>query len=222
MAAKKYCYEFPRPALTVDTVIFTFTDNKLKILLIERGIDPFIGSWAFPGGFINEGELVEHAAQRELYEETNLEVKDLKHYYTASGPDRDPRGWTVSTVFIGFVNGTQLNTIAGDDAKSVSWFSIDELPSLAFDHDLILNVSKNTLLQISRFSIVGPKLLQENFSRDEIKSLYNQIGNSADQSEALIDRLIDKHAIYKIDDELFTFNKEICGIINEKGFCNLI
>jgi 8-oxo-dGTP diphosphatase len=216
---KKYCYNYPRPAMTVDIVVFTILDSDLKILLIERGIGPFIGSWALPGGFINENETTYHAAERELYEETNLEVADLQQFYVASGPDRDPRGWTISIVYMCFISDARMNVNAGDDAKSVKWFSVNNMPPLAFDHGLIINESMKYLLKVSRFSIVGMELLPNNFKLTELKSLYIQIGNSIEQTKNLVKRLMDKNAISNIENEFFTFNMRVCDILKEKGFC---
>ena len=163
----KFCYEYPRPALTVDLTIFTLFEGDLKILLIERGADPFLGYWALPGGFIDENETVVQAANRELFEETNLKSIELKQFYVASDPGRDPRGWTISIIFLGFIRNSRNNAFAGDDAKSLKWFSINDMPSLAFDHNIIINNSKKLLLELSRFSIIGKDLLPDNFKLSE-------------------------------------------------------
>jgi 8-oxo-dGTP diphosphatase len=215
---KKYCYEYPRPALTADVALFSYNDNDLKILLIERGHDPYMGSWALPGGFIDENETIIHAAKRELFEETNLKISDLTQIYVATDPGRDPRGWTISVLFMGYIRELYSDILAGDDAKNINWFSVKNLPSLAFDHDILIKEAKNSLLNHSRFSIVGPGLLPDKFSFHEIRNLYIQIGNSEKQTDFLINRLITSNIISKIEIEFYFFYKnEITGF-KETGF----
>ena len=134
---KKYSYDYPRPALTVDAVIIT-PEARPRVLLIQRKHDPFAGTWALPGGFVEQNEKLADAAKRELLEETGVVVEDLEPLYTVGDPNRDPRGWVVSVVFLARVNARKLKPHAADDAKAVKWFRLDELPELAFDHAMIL------------------------------------------------------------------------------------
>jgi 8-oxo-dGTP diphosphatase len=128
---------YPRPMLTVDVVVLLATETIRRVLLIQRGNPPFRGSWALPGGFVEEGEQVLEAAPRELAEETGLRVGDLQLLGVYDTPGRDPRGWTVSVVYLARL--TNEAAVAGaDDAIAARWFAIDELPELAFDHSLIL------------------------------------------------------------------------------------
>ena len=129
-----YKYPYPHPALTVDAFILNYSQKKLSLLLIQRRDDPYKGAWAFPGGFVDENEPVENAMERELKEETGLEINPLHQIYVASETGRDPRGWTVSVVFLGFSKGNNINIKPGDDAKAAQWFPLDSLPKLAFDH----------------------------------------------------------------------------------------
>lgn len=108
----------------------------MKVLLIRRANEPFKNCWAFPGGFINIDESAENAAKRELYEETGLEIKELKQIGAYSEPDRDPRERIITIAFTGYSDKMEVK--GGDDAKEAKWFAIDNLPLLAFDHDLIL------------------------------------------------------------------------------------
>ncbi|HEY5196758.1 MAG TPA: NUDIX hydrolase [Solirubrobacteraceae bacterium] len=128
--------EFARPALTVDVVLLAGTAPR-RILLIQRGNPPFEGEWALPGGFVDEGETVLMAAGRELREETGIEVSDLKLLGVYDTPGRDPRGWSVSVVFL-LTLETELDAVGGDDAGDARWFASDVLPNLAFDHQLIV------------------------------------------------------------------------------------
>jgi 8-oxo-dGTP diphosphatase len=146
-----YTYEYPRPALTVDSILFRYSDNW-EVLLIERAHEPFAGMWAFPGGFMDIDETAEEAVLRELKEETNLSGIELRQFYTASKVDRDPRHRTVSVIFYGFCD-VRAQAVAGDDAKNVKWFPISELPPLAFDHGDILQKAITALQSVlERFS----------------------------------------------------------------------
>lgn len=133
-----YHYKYPRPAVTVDALIYTAENNRLYILLIQRGTDPFKGKWAFPGGFIHMDELLEAACRRELKEETGLEVNEMKQFRAYDAIDRDPRQRTISVVFSAQLPEKEPVT-GGDDASRARWFSVGELPELAFDHQQILD-----------------------------------------------------------------------------------
>jgi len=131
--------DYPRPMLTADVVVLAGVVEDTRILLIQRGNPPFAGSWALPGGFVEQGEQVAEAAPRELAEETGLRVGagSLELLGVYDTPGRDPRGWTVSVVYIARVPGESAVSGA-DDASDARWFAVEELPELAFDHALIL------------------------------------------------------------------------------------
>jgi 8-oxo-dGTP diphosphatase len=128
--------EFAKPALTVDVVLLA-GEAPRRILLIQRLNPPFDGMWALPGGFVDEGETVAVAAERELFEETGVRVSGLKLLGVYDTPGRDPRGWSVSVVFVLAV-AAELAARGGDDAGDARWFASDVLPDLAFDHKLIV------------------------------------------------------------------------------------
>ncbi|OFX62122.1 MAG: NUDIX hydrolase [Bacteroidetes bacterium GWA2_30_7] len=132
-----YTYEYPRPALTADCIILNKRQNSFKILLIKRKHEPFKDFWAFPGGFMEMDETIENSAKRELLEETGLKIENLKQFKTYSSVNRDPRGRVISVVFYGFSDKTQTAK-ANDDAAEVKWFDVNDLPKLAFDHEVIL------------------------------------------------------------------------------------
>lgn len=140
-----YTYAFPRPALTVDIIIFRLNNNLPELLLIRRGNDPFKGKWALPGGFVDEDEPLEKAAARELEEETSLKGILLTQMHTFGEPGRDPRGHTVSVVYVGYLPEGAVAR-AGDDATQAAWFSLDDLPSMAFDHDKIVAMAGSIFL----------------------------------------------------------------------------
>ena len=137
MIKKKYCYDYPRPAVTVDLIIISETDASQKILLIERKNQPFKGMWALPGGFVDENEDLPDAAMRELKEETDIDNVSLIQIGAFGKPGRDPRGHTVAVAFMAQVNH-KIPVNAGDDASNVQWFPIEKLPNLAFDHKEII------------------------------------------------------------------------------------
>ena len=130
-----YSYNYPRPAVTVDAILIS--PNK-SVLLIERGREPYQGTWALPGGFIDMDEELAVACQRELMEETGLNVDGLKQFRAYGGVNRDPRHRTISVLFYAYTE-MELLPEAGDDAANAKWFPIDQLPELAFDHRQILD-----------------------------------------------------------------------------------
>src|SRR5262245_7503409 len=140
----RFTYEYARPALTVDLAITT-REARPRVLLIRRKQQPFAGSWAMPRGFVDENETLEDAARRELEEETGVKIADLEQVFTAGDPGRDPRGWTISVVYLAQINAADIKPAAADDAEEVSWFPLDDLPQLAFDHAMILARTRERL-----------------------------------------------------------------------------
>lgn len=136
-----YTYKYPRPSVTVDCIIFYKGGEGTKVLLINRGEEPFKGKWAFPGGFLEMNEEIIDAAKRELKEETGLEIETLEQLHTFGTIGRDPRGRTVSIIHYGFTDGANLDVKGGDDASKAQWFSIDDIPDLAFDHNEIIKIA---------------------------------------------------------------------------------
>src|SRR5947209_17688940 len=124
--AKKYCYAYPRPALTVDIVVLT-DEAKPRVLLIRRKADPFAGRWALPGGFVEEEEPLDAAARRELREETGIEAPTLEQVMAVGDPGRDPRGWTVTVVHKTVVKADAVHPKAADDAAEAGWHALDDL-----------------------------------------------------------------------------------------------
>lgn len=139
-----HTYKYPRPAVTVDTIIIRSACKEPELLLIQRLNPPFQNQWAIPGGFVDMDETVEQAAARELKEETGLSGIILNQFKTYSAVNRDPRGRTISIVFVGIAPSSS-NAVAGDDAKNAQWFKPNNLPKLAFDHELILTEFKDSL-----------------------------------------------------------------------------
>ncbi len=170
-----YTYDYWRPAVTVDNVVFSFDGTHLNALLIKRGNEPYKGQWAFPGGFLDEDETLEEAARRELKEETGLSPKFLNEVGAFSDLDRDPRGRTISVAFASVVRPNQSSAVAGDDAKEARWFNVHEMPRLAFDHERICRMALWKLRLAVLNSPVTFALLDDIFTLPEMQRLYTQI-----------------------------------------------
>lgn len=171
-----YTYEYPRPALTVDCIIFGLdSSNQLKVLLVQRGQDPFSGLWALPGGFVEMEEDLETAALRELEEETGVRNVFIEQLFTFGDPGRDPRGRVISVAYYALVNLAEHPVQAGSDARVADWFALDELPPLAFDHDKILAIAIERLRAKVRYQPVGFELLPEQFTLSQLQELYESI-----------------------------------------------
>jgi 8-oxo-dGTP diphosphatase len=185
-------YRHPRPALTVDCVVFGFDEGDLKVLLIQRDLEPFIGKWALPGGFVRVNEALEGAARRELGEETGLIDVFLEQLYTFGEVNRDPRERIVSVAYYALVKLADHRVKAATDARNVAWFSINDTPSLGFDHDLILGTALKRLKGKVRYEPIGFELLPPKFTLSQLQHLY----------EACLEESLDKR----------NFRKKILGM----------
>jgi 8-oxo-dGTP diphosphatase len=163
-----------RPSLSVDVVIFSLRDRGLKVLLIRRGHPPHKGKWAIPGGFVQVAESLEDAARRELEEETGVREVYLEQLYTFGEPRRDPRGRVITVAYFALV-GDEVAARAGDDAAAVAWYSIHELPPLAFDHAEIVQYALQRLRYKLEYTSVGFELLPNEFTLSELQSAYETV-----------------------------------------------
>ena len=173
-----YTYKYPHPSVTADNVIFGFDGNNLHILLVERGLEPYKGCWALPGGFLQMDETIEECAKRELAEETNVQDVYLQQFQVFSGVQRDPRERVLTVAFFALVRKSDYEVIAGDDASDASWFPVNELPPLAFDHPEIINQARIKLQEELRLRPIAFKLLDEKFSMSELQRLYELINDT--------------------------------------------
>ena len=183
-----HTYQHPRPAVTVDCVVFGFdTEGDLKILLIQRDVEPFKNRWALPGGFVRLDETLDDAALRELSEETGLRDVFLEQLYTFGAPDRDPRERVISVAHYALValDGRTLSPTT--DARSAAWFSLADLPSLAFDHEKILGTAVQRLKGKVRYQPIGFELLPAKFTLSQLQHLY----------ETILERPLDKRNFRK-------------------------
>jgi 8-oxo-dGTP diphosphatase len=226
MEENKYCYRYPHPAVTTDCVIFGFDGERLQVLLIERGIEPYKGRWAFPGGFLKMDETAEEGARRELKEETGLDSAYMEQFHTFSTPERDPRERVITIAYYALVKIQEVK--GGDDAASARWFPLDEIPSLAFDHDYILRMATQRLREQIHFQPIGFELLPEKFTLKELQLLYEAIlGINFDRRnfskkmmhlESLTDLEETIWPTPKREAKLFKFNAEKYEELKRKGF----
>jgi 8-oxo-dGTP diphosphatase len=171
-----FTYEYPRPSVTVDCVVFGLDESQdLRVLLIQRAHDPYAGAWALPGGFVDMGEDLDTAARRELEEETGVKDVFIEQLYTFGAPERDPRGRVISIAYYALVNLNEHPIAADSDAQQADWFKITELPSLAFDHALIMETAIQRLKAKVRYQPIGFELLPERFTLTELEDLYRKI-----------------------------------------------
>jgi 8-oxo-dGTP diphosphatase len=182
-----YTYKYPRAALTVDCVLFGYDGGALQLLLIERDFEPFAGTWALPGGFVNLNETLDTAALRELQEETSVTEVYLEQLYTFSGIHRDPRERVISVAYYALVKLTDHKPAAASDARNAAWFKIGKLPKLAFDHDTIIATAIQRLKNKVRYEPIGFELLPKAFTLTQLQRLY----------ETILDTPIDKRNFRK-------------------------
>lgn len=187
-----HTYEYPRPSLTVDCVIFGRDEGDLKVLLIQRGLEPFLGKWALPGGFVRIDETLEEAAKRELQEEAGVGNVYLEQLYTFGDLARDPRERVVTVAYFALVNLDAHQVKATTDARDAAWFAVSELPFLAFDHERILEMALARLKAKVRYQPVGFELLPPKFTLTQLQKLY----------ETVLERDLDKR----------NFRKKILGM----------
>jgi 8-oxo-dGTP diphosphatase len=187
-----HTYQYPRPALTVDCVVFGFDEGELKVLLIERALDPFKGHWALPGGFVRVDETLDEAARRELAEEAGLKNVFLEQLYTFGAVDRDPRERVVSVAYYALVKLSAHDTKAATDAADARWFPMSQIPKLAFDHAGILTTALARLKSKVRYQPIGFELLPPRFTLSQLQHLY----------EAVLETKLDKR----------NFRKKVLGL----------
>jgi 8-oxo-dGTP diphosphatase len=170
-----YTYHYPRAALTVDCVVFGYDEGELKVLLIQRALEPFKGRWALSGGFVRVEETIDDAARRELAEETGLKDVFLEQLYTFGAISRDPRERVVSVAHYALVKLSDHRAKAATDAANAEWFPISKMPKLAFDHADILSTALTRLKGKVRYQPIGFELLPPKFTLSELQHLYEAV-----------------------------------------------
>jgi 8-oxo-dGTP diphosphatase len=170
-----YQYEYPHPAVTADSVVFTVRDQRLHVLLIQRGQEPAKGQWAFPGGFVGIDEELEAAAHRELAEETGVTGIGLQQFYAFGAPDRDPRERIITVAYLGLAPDEGLQPVAGDDAAAVAWHAVSEVPQLASDHGDILVMAMQCLQQRIETTDLAMSMMSDRFTIADLQGVYEAI-----------------------------------------------
>ncbi len=226
MEEKQYCYKYPHPAVTTDCVIFGFDGNELKVLLVERGIEPFKGCWALPGGFLNPYESAETGALRELKEETGIKNAYIEQLHTYSTPDRDPRERVITIAYIALVKLQEVK--GGDDAADAKWFPVNNTPKLAFDHDLILRDALCRLRERIHFHPIGYDLLPEKFTMKALQTLYEAVLGVHFDRRNFAKKMQHLDILIQLDEtiwptpkreaKLFKFNLEKYNELKRRGF----
>jgi len=229
-----YSYKYPHPAVTTDNVIFGY-DHKdgLSVLLIQRGIEPFKGSWAFPGGFFqidpSSGIVdfnTEACARRELKEETGLETAHVEEIGCFSDIGRDPRERVISIAYFALVRKEDVK--GGDDAADARWFPLDEIPDLAFDHEKILKAAIERMRQMIYFKPIGFELLPEVFTMPELQDLYERILGRTFDRRNFAAKIMKTGILTEIGrrpegcgpriPSRYSFNKEMYFSMKDRGF----
>lgn len=207
-------------------MIFGFDGSELQVLLIERGIEPFKGKWAFPGGFLNMDETAGEGALRELKEETGLENAYIEQFNTYSDPGRDPRERVITIAHYALVRIQEVK--GGDDAAKAQWFPIDDVPQLAFDHDKILRDAMRKLRERIHFEPIGFELLPEKFTMRDLQILYESILGVKFDRRNFAKKMMHYELLNQLDETvrptakrdalLYSFNKENYELFKKKGF----
>jgi len=223
-----YSYEYPRPSLTVDCVIFGLDESDLKVLLIQRGQAPFEGQWALPGGFVRLDETLDEAARRELQEETGVNNVFLEQLYTYSAVDRDPRERVVTVAYFALAKLCDHRIKATTDARNAAWFAVHDAPKLAFDHAKILEQALERLKAKVRYQPVGFELLPEKFTLTQLQRLYETILERALDKRNFRKKILGMDLLLELDEieqdvahraaRLYSFDRKKYQKLAQKGF----
>ncbi len=167
--------KYPRPSVAVDLVVFGYETRRLSVLLVKRGIEPFKGKWALPGGFVRENESLEETARRELQEEAGVAEIYLEQLYTFGDVKRDPRGRVLSVSYLALVKPEDYRLVASTDASDAKWVPLTELPPLAFDHQRIIETGHQRLKNKIRYEPIGFELLPKLFTLSQLQEIYETV-----------------------------------------------
>jgi len=185
-----YCYDYPRPSVTVDLAVFALAGGELRVLLVRRRDDPFAGSWALPGGFLEIDEAIEAGALRELREETDLEPTGPIEFLGVHGdPGRDPRGRTISLFHATVIRGTPPGVSGGDDAAEAAWRPARAGGPLAFDHDAMLEAALGWLEERVRSERLGLAFLPDEFEGGDVAEMFRVVFGAPDDAPGWLGRM---------------------------------
>jgi 8-oxo-dGTP diphosphatase len=219
---------YKKPSVTVDCVVFGLDEEDLKIILIERDVEPFKGRWALPGGFVHLDESLEEAAMRELEEETGIQNVFLEQLYTFGDINRDPRDRVISVAYYALVNLRDHKIKAATDARNAAWFSVDDVPKLAFDHNKILDVALKRLRGKVRYEPIGFELLPEKFTLTQLQQMYEKILEQKIDKRNFRKKILNMELLEELDEvqmdvahraaRLYKFDEKKYRQLKEKGF----
>lgn len=223
-----YTYKYPRPALTVDCVVFGLDPHhRLNVMLIQRNLPPFQGNWALPGGFVRMDESLEQAALRELQEETGINQLFLEQLYTFGAVDRDPRERVVTVAYYALVNLKEHQVKAASDASDANWFDINALPPLGFDHDRVVDIALHRLKNKVRYEPIGFELLPQKFTLFQLQKLYEAILGQELDKRNFRKKILRMGLLHELDEiqqdvphraaKLYEFDEEKYYQLREKG-----
>jgi 8-oxo-dGTP diphosphatase len=214
--------------VTVDCVVFGLDEQDLKVLLVQRAYEPFPGWWAIPGGFVDAGESLEDAARRELKEETGVRDVFLEQLYTFGEVKRDPRRRIVTVAYYALVNLRDHAIRAATDARSAAWFSVDDLPKLAFDHARIADTALRRIRGKVRYEPIGFELLPEKFTLTQLQRMYEKILEQEIDKRNFRKKILGMGLLKELDEvqvdvahraaRLYRFDEKKYRQLKEKGF----
>jgi 8-oxo-dGTP diphosphatase len=170
-----YCYDHPRPAVTADICLFTLRNGALNVLLVKRKEPPFMGHWSLPGGFIRETETLAQCAARKLAEETGITGAPLEAVGTFSDPARDPRGRVITFAYFALLPHDQTVLIPGSKEEAAEWYTLGQLPALAFDHSAIVTAARKVLVDTSQRKPIILALMPPRFTLSQLQTAYEVI-----------------------------------------------
>ena len=223
-----YTYDYPRPAVTVDCVVFGWeAEQALKVLLIRRKLPPFQGQWSLPGGFVQMAESVDDAAKRELKEETGVTEIFLEQLYTFGAVERDPRDRVITVAYYALINLQEHPLQAATDASAAGWFELKEVPKIGFDHAEILDCAIARLRNKIRYEPIGFELLARRFTLSQLQTLYEQIlerkldkrnfRKKLLKMELLVDTQTKETGVAHRAAKLYEFDAEKYQILKQRG-----
>ena len=223
-----HTYQYPRAALTVDCVVFGFDEGELKVLLIQRALEPFKGRWALPGGFVRVEETLDEAARRELEEEAGLKNVFLEQLFTFGEVRRDPRERVVSVAHYALVKLSDHRAKAATDAANAEWFPVSKVPRLAFDHTDILAAALARLKGKVRYQPIGFELLPLKFTLSDLQHLYEAVLGADLDKRNFRKKVLGLGLLVPLREtqmagrhrpaRLFSFDADKYGKLNKRGF----
>jgi 8-oxo-dGTP diphosphatase len=212
----------------VDCVVFGLDDEDLKVLLIQRDLEPLAGKWALPGGFVRMEESLEDAARRELAEEAGVSNVFLEQLYSFGDVNRDPRGRVVTVAYYALVKLGDYAVKAATDARNAAWFAVDDVPPLAFDHDRILGVAYERLKGKVRYQPIGFELLPPKFTLTQLQKMYEKVLDRPLDKRNFRKKILGMGILQGLDEvetdvahraaQLFRFDKERYDALVKQGF----